>query len=181
VNNEYLRSAELLVFSCCFDDAERIYKEAGYINLAIGLRIRLGDWLKAAELLTFDSSNAPSLSFAWNNIGEYYSERRKLTKAVEYYTQANNTSRLVDCIYALEDFRSFDQLVNAAPLGGDILREIGSKCVSVGLCEPATRAYLRAGDIHSAVDACIDLNNWNEAMQIASDYNFKHIEARILF
>lgn len=53
---------------------------------------------------------------------------------------------------------------------------MGNKFSSVGLCEQAVQAYLRHGDVKTAVDTCVLLNQWELAVNLAQQHNFQQIE-----
>ncbi|RYG47363.1 hypothetical protein EON67_08655, partial [archaeon] len=48
--------------------------------------------------------------------------------------------------------------------------------VQVGLTEPASKAMLHAGDIKGAIDACVQLNQWDKAIELAEAHNLPQIE-----
>jgi WD repeat-containing protein 35 len=37
----------------------------------------------------------------------------------------------------------------------------------MGLCDAAARSYLRKGDVKKAIDCCVLLNQWNQAVELA--------------
>ena len=57
--------------------------------------------------------------------------------------QAKNSEMLVECFYALEDFRALGHLMEALPEGNVLLRSIGEKFQSVGLCNEGVSAFLK--------------------------------------
>ncbi|CAE7910261.1 Wdr35, partial [Symbiodinium sp. KB8] len=84
-------------------------------------------------------------------------ERYRWPNAANYYAKAGNNAALVDTYYFLE---------------------VGNKFSSVGLCEQAVQAYLRHGDVKTAVDTpgCVLLNQWELAVNLAQQHNFQQIE-----
>ena len=44
------------------------------------------------------------------------------------------------------------------------------------MCDHAVEALLKCGDVKAAVDACVTLNQWDKAVQLAEEYNFPQIE-----
>uniref|UniRef100_A0A7S2LTL5 Uncharacterized protein n=1 Tax=Zooxanthella nutricula TaxID=1333877 RepID=A0A7S2LTL5_9DINO len=54
--------------------------------------------------------------------------------------------------------------------------DIGNKFSLVGLCDQAVQAYLRHGDITTAVQTCVTLNQWDTAVNLAQQQNFSQIE-----
>jgi len=59
------------------------------------------------------------------------------------HLQAKNSGMLVECFYSLEDFVALGQLMEALPEGNPLLRSIGEKFQSVGLCNEGVSAYLK--------------------------------------
>lgn len=57
--------------------------------------------------------------------------------------QAKNSEMLVECFYALEDFSGLSTLMDALSEGHALLRSIGEKFQSVGLCNEGVAAYLK--------------------------------------
>eukprot|EP00232_Nephroselmis_pyriformis_P019088 CAMPEP_0182899530 /NCGR_PEP_ID=MMETSP0034_2-20130328/28121_1 /TAXON_ID=156128 /ORGANISM="Nephroselmis pyriformis, Strain CCMP717" /LENGTH=1198 /DNA_ID=CAMNT_0025033565 /DNA_START=181 /DNA_END=3774 /DNA_ORIENTATION=- len=159
--------AEVCAYFKRFDEAEAIYTEIDRVDLAIEMRMRLGDWFKVEKLVHAGAGDDQMLTMAWNKIGEYYSDRQKWGKAVQYYAQAKNTERLIECFYVLEDFAGLEQLILTLPDGSPLLNDIGGKFQSVGLCEQAVAAFIKGGDIKEAVDTCMLLNQWDQAVTLA--------------
>ena len=116
------------------------------------------------------------LSHAWTKIGQYYSDRHKWAKAAQYYAQAKNSEMLVECFYNLEDFVSLGRLMDTLPDGNPLLVNIGEKFQSVGLCNEGVSAFLKAGDTKKAIDCCVLLNQWDQAVTLAQQHNFPQIE-----
>ena len=56
-------------------------------DLAIELRMKLGDWFRVVQLLKFGSGGADDkkLLQAWNAIGDYYADRQKWS--ISFYPQ----------------------------------------------------------------------------------------------
>ncbi|KAJ3081113.1 WD repeat-containing protein 35, partial [Rhizoclosmatium hyalinum] len=54
---------------------------------------------------------------------------------------------------------------------------IAEKFVTVGLCDQAVSAYIKAGDVKSAIDTCVQLNRWNMAVDLAEAHRFQGIES----
>ncbi|RHY58920.1 hypothetical protein DYB30_001705, partial [Aphanomyces astaci] len=116
------------------------------------------------------------LTHAWNMIGEYYADRHKWEKAIKYYAQASNVPALVQCYYTLGDFTTLDTLVNDLPEGSPLLEEMARKFTRAGLCNSAVNAFLKMGDIKSAIDSCVLLNEWERAVTLAETHHFPQIE-----
>lgn len=74
--------------------AEAIYREIDRKDLAIELRMRLGDWFRVVQLVQAGGGNDETLTLAWNKIGDYFADRQKWDKAVQFYTQAKNAEVL---------------------------------------------------------------------------------------
>ena len=82
----------------------------------------------------------------------------------------------MECFYTLENYDGLEELIKTVPDGHPILRNIGHKLMSVGLCEPAVKALLNAGDVKAAVDCCVLLNQWDQAVELAERNSFQQIE-----
>jgi WD repeat-containing protein 35 len=168
------QKAEVAAYFQRFDEAESLYREIDRKDLAIDLRVRLGDWFRVIQLA--HGGNEDLLQQAWSSIGDYYADRGKWSNAAQYYAKAQNNNALVDAYYFLEDYDSLERLINYLPEGSPLLMDIGNKFTSVGLCDPAVQAYLRFGEVKTAVDTCVLLNQWDLAVNLAQQQNFQQIE-----
>ncbi|KAJ3091801.1 WD repeat-containing protein 35 [Quaeritorhiza haematococci] len=239
--------AEVRAYCGQFDLAEKCYLELDRKDLAIDLRIRLGDWFRVVQLIrsnptatgavgagvvvpppplatgpagTIFSVGGPEaamllsaaaaaaatgnaglgglvqgivnmlgvaggtgmaaddilLEKAWNAIGDHYHERRKWVQAITYYAQARNMEKLAECYYVVEDYDGLEKLVHALADNHPLLKNISNKFVTVGMCDQAVAAVLKAGDIKAAVDICVHLNQWNTAVELAEIHKSKEIE-----
>merc|ERR1719316_2217227 len=168
------QKAEVAVYFQRFDEAESLYREIDRKDLAIDLRVRIGDWKRVLQLA--HGSNEELLQQAWSAIGDYYADGGKWSNAAQYYAKAQNNSALVDAYYFLEDYEALERLIGYLPEGSPLLMDIGNKFTSVGLCEQSVQAYLRFGDVKTAVDTCVLLNQWDLAVNLAQQQNFQQIE-----
>eukprot|EP00929_Paragymnodinium_shiwhaense_P008039 TRINITY_DN111964_c0_g1_i1.p1 TRINITY_DN111964_c0_g1~~TRINITY_DN111964_c0_g1_i1.p1 ORF type:complete len:1227 (-),score=335.65 TRINITY_DN111964_c0_g1_i1:276-3956(-) len=167
------QKAEVAAYFQRFDEAESLYREIDRKDLAIDLRVRLGDWFRVKQLAYGDNDLQQQ---AYSAIGDYYADRGKWSQAAQYYAQAQNHTALVDTYYFLEDYDALGRLINVLPIGSPLLVDIGNKFSSVGLCEQAVQAYVRYGDLKTAVDTCVLLNQWDLAVSLAQQQNFQQIE-----
>jgi WD repeat-containing protein 35 len=80
------QKAEIAAHTGNFDLAEKYYLEMDRKDLAIDLRVRLGDWFRVVQLIksgggasVMGGSGADDavLEKAWRNIGEYYYDRQR--------------------------------------------------------------------------------------------------------
>lgn len=176
LNDRMKQKAEVAAYFQRFDEAEALYREIDRKDLAIELRMRLGDWFRVVQLLQSGGGDDQLLQLAWNKIGDYYADRQKWSKAVQYYGQAKNSEALVECYYILEDYSGLEKLISAIPEGSALLLDIGSKFESVGICGHAVSAFLRSSDVKRAIDCCVLLNQWNRAVELAEEHQFSQIE-----
>ncbi|RHY35208.1 hypothetical protein DYB32_000267 [Aphanomyces invadans] len=177
LNDRVKQKAEVAAYFQRFDDAEALYRKIDRKDLAIELRKRLGDWFRDFTGCRAGGGDDILLNHAWNMIGEYYADRHKWEKAIKYYAQANNVPALVQCYYTLGDFTTLDTLVNDLPEGSPLLEEMARKFTRAGLCNSAVNAYLKMGDIKSAIDSCVVLNEWERAVTLAETHHFPQIES----
>ena len=170
------QEAEVAAYFADFGKCEEIYMAMDRPDLAIEMRMKLGDWFKVERLLEEGGGDDAMLVKAWNNIGEYYGHRQKWGKAVPYYTRAKNSEKLIECFYALEDYAGLQTLLNIIPEGQPILHDLGQRFMSVGLCAAAVKAYMKAGDVKAAINCCIFLHQWDQAIQLAENYQYPQID-----
>ena len=47
---------------------------------------------------------------------------------------------------------------------------------SIGMCKEASEAYLKSQNVKAAVDTCIKLNQWDEGIRLAKQYNISQVD-----
>eukprot|EP00808_Paulinella_micropora_P031806 g55884.t1 len=198
LNEKSRQRAEVAAYFERYDEAEELYMEMGAPELAMELRQRLGDWFRVHELLqgqltapsdtmqrsgsqrkldhTATVSNDELLRTTWENLGDWYADRQRWPQAFEFYSKAGNVKALVEASYRLDDFNTLESLIDQVPEGDELLLEMGDKFVSVGLCEAAVRAFVKAGDAKQAINSCVLLHNWDRAVGLAHEHNIPEIE-----
>uniref|UniRef100_A0A8C9R5G6 WD repeat-containing protein 35 n=1 Tax=Scleropages formosus TaxID=113540 RepID=A0A8C9R5G6_SCLFO len=177
LQSESMKQAEVAAYFGRFEEAERMYLDMDRRDLAISLRIKLGDWFRVLQLLKSGSGDSDDAlqEQAYNAIGDYFADRQKWLNAVQYYLQGRNQERLAECYYMLEDYEGLERLANSLPENHRLLPEIGQMFVTVGMCDQAVNAYLKCNQPKAAVDACVHLNQWNKAVELAKNHNMKEI------
>ncbi|OAE19425.1 hypothetical protein AXG93_4273s1210 [Marchantia polymorpha subsp. ruderalis] len=161
------QKAEICVYFEKFDAAEKLYLEMDRTDLAIDLRIKMGDWFIVEALISRGAGNDSLLELTWNNIGNYYADRQNWSKAATYYAKANNCEKLAECFYALQNWLDLERLMNTLHDGSPLLIVIGQKFASVGICEHAVTCFVRGGDVKGAINCCMELNFWQKAMELS--------------
>uniref|UniRef100_A0A8C3LWV4 WD repeat-containing protein 35 n=1 Tax=Chrysolophus pictus TaxID=9089 RepID=A0A8C3LWV4_CHRPC len=177
LQSESMKQAEVAAYFSRFEEAERMYLDMDRRDLAIGLRIKLGDWFRVLQLLKTGSGDSDDalLEQAHNAIGDYFADRQKWLNAVQYYVQGRNQERLAECYYMLEDYQGLENLANSLPENNKLLPDIAHMFVRVGMCEQAVSAFLKCNRPKDAVDTCVHLNQWNKAVELAKNHNMKEI------
>ncbi|KAM3870739.1 WD repeat-containing protein 35-like isoform 2-T2 [Diretmus argenteus] len=179
LQSEAMKQAEVAAYFSRFEEAERMYLDMDRRDLAISLRIKLGDWFRVLQLLKSGSGDCDDalLEQAYNAIGDYFADRQKWTNAVQYYLQGRNQERLAECYYMLEDYDGLEVLTSSLPDNHKLLPDIGQMFATVGMCEQAVNSYLKCNQPKTAVDACVHLNQWNKAVELAKNHNMKEIKS----
>ncbi|XP_060267833.1 WD repeat-containing protein 35 isoform X7 [Ovis aries] len=177
LQSEPMKQAEVAAYFGRFEEAERMYLDMDRRDLAIGLRLKLGDWFRVLQLLKTGSGDADDslLEQAHNAIGDYFADRQKRLNAIQYYVQGRNQERLAECYYMLEDYVGLENLASSLPENHKLLPEIAQMFVRVGMCEQAVTAFLKCNQPKAAVDTCVHLNQWNKAVELAKSHNMKEI------
>ncbi|KAM6367934.1 WD repeat-containing protein 35 isoform 7-T7 [Alca torda] len=123
LQSESMKQAEVAAYFSRFEEAERMYLDMDRRDLAIGLRIKLGDWFRVLQLLKTGSGDSDDalLEQAHNAIGDYFADRQKWLNAVQYYVQGRNQERLAECYYMLEDYQGLENLANSLPENNKLL------------------------------------------------------------
>ncbi|MCL4131009.1 UNVERIFIED_CONTAM: hypothetical protein GTU68_000378, partial [Idotea baltica] len=176
IQNETIRKAEVKVYFKDYEEAEKLYLESDRIDLAIGLRRKLGDWFRVHQLLkTSGAGNDKQMEEALNNIGQHYAERQQWEEALKNFEASHNHKMLALCYYKLEDFDALESLVKSLQETSELLPIIADQFGTVGMCQQSVAAYLKCNKIKNAIDVCVELNQWQEAVELAKKHNLTEI------
>lgn len=69
------QKAEVACYFKRYDEAEGIFRDLDRKDLALDLRMRLGDWAKVISLIEQGAGNDEMLNRAYKNLGDYSAER----------------------------------------------------------------------------------------------------------
>ncbi|XP_060579333.1 WD repeat-containing protein 35-like [Ruditapes philippinarum] len=178
LQNENMKQAEVAAYFRRFEEAERKYLDMDRRDLAVSLRKKLGDWFRVVQLLkTGSGGDDLQLEEAWNAIGDYYADRQKWQQAVTYYVQGRNQERLAECYYILEDYAGLEKMVSSLPENHKLLPDIANMFMTVGMCTQAVDAFIKCNHIKAAIDCCVNLNQWNMAIDLAKTHNVREIDS----
>ena len=171
LSDKMKQRAEVCVYFQRFDEAESIFREIDRKDLAIELRMRLGDWSRVELLIKSGGGDDELLRTAWNKLGDAAADRFAWAKAAAYYSQAKNLPGLADALYRQEDYEGLVRLIHTVPEGHtQLLLDLAAKFESVGIHEHAITAYIKAGEVKAAIDCCVVLNQWASAVELAEKY-----------
>ncbi|XP_067631669.1 WD repeat-containing protein 35 isoform X2 [Eurosta solidaginis] len=171
-----LQKAEISAFYGEFEEAEKFYMDADRRDLAINLRITLCDWFRVVQLYRMGSGvSDQQIETAWREIGNHFASLRSWESAKEYYEKSHHIEGLMDALYHLERFDELEQCIDKLPDKNPLLARIAEMLASVGMCSEAVKAYLKMGDPKAAVDACVNLRQWGEALQLARKFDMPQI------
>jgi WD repeat-containing protein 35 len=146
LDSEVKQRAQVATYFEKFDEAERLYLELDCQNLAVDLRVKLGDWFKVVSLLKKGGGAAGDdalLTNTWNTIGDHYYDRQQWARAANYYTQGHNSERLAECYYSLEEYDRLEQLADSLPENNPLLTKLATMFVTVGMCDQAVKAFTK--------------------------------------
>jgi WD repeat-containing protein 35 len=176
-DREKLR-AEVAAYFGRFDESDQIYTSIDRRDLSLDLRLRLSDWLSVQQIMDQDKSLAIDdrlVERVKQSLGDLYFDRKKYAQALPHYEQGRCYDRMSDCYYQMEEFESLQRLADSLPDGHGCLPKIARQFSSVGMAAASVKTFIKVGDIKSAVEACIQLNQWDEAFKIAETYDLTDI------
>lgn len=175
---EAIKSAEVCAYFQRYDEAEKIYLDADRWDLAVDMRMKLGDWFRVVQLVKWGGGGDDALlEKAWNAIGDYYCDHQKWANAVQYYVEGRNEERISECYYMLEDYKGLESFTEQLPENHKLLKSIGQMFAGVGLCEQAVVAFTKTGEVKLAIDTCVTLNQWDLAVKLAKEHKHQEINA----
>uniref|UniRef100_A0A6V7J502 Uncharacterized protein n=1 Tax=Bracon brevicornis TaxID=1563983 RepID=A0A6V7J502_9HYME len=176
VHSDQLKKAEVAAFLGNYDEAEKLYLELDRRDLAITLRQKLGDYFKVLQLMKMGIGGSDKqMELAYNKIGDHFAERQNWESAREYYEKGRNMEKLIQCYYKLEDYDLLAEVVDQLPDKSPTLKAVARMLSSVGMCPQAVSAYIKYGDVKQAVDTCVRLNHWDQAVDLAKTYKMAQI------
>ncbi|PAV64134.1 hypothetical protein WR25_05628 isoform C [Diploscapter pachys] len=154
-----LRKAEVAAFLGKTDDAEKYFVNADRKDLALEMHMKNQNWLHVLKLLGANSSGKAAEDKlkieATRKVGEYFYEGFKWTKAIPYFEQSHAYKELIRCY------------------------EIGHVFASSGQCEQAIDCFLRNGSVKEALDTCIQLNQWDRAVDLSGSHNLAQVNSML--
>ena len=168
--------AQVDVYLGKYDEAETVYREIDRKDLAIAFRKRVGDHMRVVQLLQTGGGNDRLVREAWDRIGQYYTDRFKWRKAIQYFQLSRNLEQLAECHYRLENFEELGKLRGDIADGTPLLAAIAQRFEAVGMFEDAMDCFLRSGNPKAAVDCCVQLNRWDQAIELAERHDFPQVE-----
>ena len=158
IDEKFKQKAEIAAYFKRYDEAEQIYKDIDRKDLALDLRMRLGDWARVVQLIEQGAGTDESLKKAYRNLGDYSAERQKWQKAAKYYGLAQDNDNLIESYYKMEDTQNMEKMITILPENSPLLDKLAEKFSSLGLCEAAVECYVKSGDVKKAIDCCVLLN-----------------------
>ncbi|RZF44312.1 hypothetical protein LSTR_LSTR006862 [Laodelphax striatellus] len=181
MTSDQLKRVQVAAHFNDFNEAERLYLDVDRRDLAILLRQHLGDWFRVIQLMKMGTGSTDSqLESAWNNIGDHFADRNNWLSAKEYYEKANNVEKLVKCYQILENYEALETLMTSLPEKHPLLSQIGEIFVSVGMCHQAVITFVKSGWLQGAVEACVALNQWDQAVRLAEMHSMLPEIGRLL-
>jgi WD repeat-containing protein 35 len=183
LDSEIKQRAQVATYFEKFDEAERLYLELDCQNLAVDLRVKLGDWFKVVDLLKKGGGAAGDdalLTNTWNTIGDHYYDRQQWARAADYYTQGHNSGRLAECYYSLEEYDRLEQLADSLPENNPLLTKLATMFVMVGMCDQAVKAFTKVNMIDEAIDCCVQLNQWDRAIELSRRHSSRDINSLLV-
>lgn len=172
-DDEQKQNAEVAAYFHRFEEAEQIYLAMDRRDLAMQMRIKLGDWFRVIKLLNAGGSGADdrTVNQAWNKIGDYYADRLKWETAATYYKRGGTKGRLAECYYMTEKYDDLGRMVMILPENDPLLPTIGEMFQAVGLCEQAVAAFNKCGQYQKSIACCVSLNQWDLAVELAPKHS----------
>jgi WD repeat-containing protein 35 len=178
LNDAKKQTAAVLTYYKKIEQAQAVYLSIDRKDLAIEMRMMLGDWFGVTTLLHGSGLSASDshIARAFNEIGNYYLERRSFSQAAQFFTEAGNTNALIECFTELQAWDEMAILAGDLPKGDRLLLSLGESFEGVGLAKYAADAYVKAGDTRRAVECCIKLNDWDRGISLAKEGKYKKLD-----
>lgn len=75
------QKAEVLAFYGRYDDAEALYKKMDRKDLAVQMRVKVGDWFRVLQMVREGSGYDETLLKITDELGDFYAEQFKWDRA----------------------------------------------------------------------------------------------------
>lgn len=167
-----LQKVEVMAYFKRFDEAEQEYRSMDRPDLAVDLRIRLGDWMRVVQMAQEGLADEATMSMAMKKLGEYYSERFQYAKAVPFFVKSRDLDNQALAYDALEDYASLETMI-ASVSSPQLLGLLGRRLALAGCSSAAIEAFVKGGEINAAIETCISLNEWDRAVSLAQSKSSK--------
>jgi WD repeat-containing protein 35 len=82
--------AEVMAYYGNYDQAEQIYRGMDRKDLAVQMRVRIGDWFKVSQMLKEGSGYDEVLQKVNDELGYYFMDRMDWVRAAEYFLVSKN-------------------------------------------------------------------------------------------
>ena len=142
--------------------------------------MKASDWFRAVQILNSGFGDDVQLRDCFNAIGFYYfHHKHNYAKALEAFQSSKNYELQILCHMQLNDFSSLKKLIEEIPDSVDhrkLLDELGFYLESMGQCELACQSYEKTENFKRCVEACINLNVWDKALQYSQEHNYPQTE-----
>lgn len=165
-----LQRAQILSYFGRFDDAQTIYESIDRTDLSVEMRSLIGDYQMVINILGASSSDE-SASKAYENLGDMYVENHDWKSAAQAFQKSKNKVKLALSLFITDDFDGLSKLLKKQSSRSQILPFLGRLFLALGASEEAANAFQTSGDIQSAVECSIRLNNWKRAIDLVSNFS----------
>ena len=149
-----------------YDEAEKIFVQNDGKDFAVQMWSSLGRW---DRVLSLKPENRIVIR-AHKALADDYYNKGLFEEAADHFLNAESYSDAVRCYSQLGDAGKLLQLMNSLSSDSNLLIDIGHRFIELGACENAISTFLKAGEPNLAVSACVHLNHWTEALQLADQY-----------
>ncbi|VDN58829.1 unnamed protein product [Dracunculus medinensis] len=158
IQNDDFKRAEIAIFYGKVEEAEKIYMENDRRDLAIAAHQKLNNWFRIMEIVQrrTEPGDDELLKKAWNHVGDYYAERQNWSKASKYFENCENYEKLAQCHLMNEDYDGLEFLAKLLPDEHNLL-----------MC----------GKVNDALDICVQLNQWDYAVQLSKIHHLRDIDS----
>uniref|UniRef100_A0A0K0FYV2 ANAPC4_WD40 domain-containing protein n=1 Tax=Strongyloides venezuelensis TaxID=75913 RepID=A0A0K0FYV2_STRVS len=181
IHSENLKKAEIAIFLGKLYDAEKIYLDNDRRDLAIDMRKKMNDWFRILQILQTSKCSGDDilLQQTWKHVGDHFLEKGQYNIAVKYYENGQNWGDYIKCCLLLDDFEKLKWVALQLNDGNGLLKELGSIFAGAGLSEEATECFVRCDALDEALDVCIQLNQWDKAVELSKKYQMRDIPSML--
>ena len=171
--NSDLQNGLISWFLQKYDLAEEFLTRADRIDLVLEMLSSMCNWHRIIEIADYEE-NKDLIIKAHEMLGYEEIENDNWEEAAEHFRNAGDIENYIECLFNGRMHDKINLYINSftpkSNKNNEIMKKIGHKFALLGNIEQSIRAFLKIDDVNEAIEACISLDEWKQALLLADQY-----------